>query len=100
MRKIIKTNDLVLEDIPNGDYSWNQISDFALSFDPALELGTQDIYSYSRMSFDENANLIDLRVCLFLLQRWWNNRSEQIDVNGIGEAKKILELIKKKISEK
>ena len=97
MVKSIRTDELSIDDIPNYNANWNEISHFALSFDPMLELGTTDIYKIELMKFDEKSSLQELRTSLFLLQRWWNNRLEDINDEGLDTVRKLLILIKGKV---
>ena len=97
MDKTIKTTDLKIKDVPDKNANWNEISKFALSFNPKEELGTEEIYSHSRMSFDRNSSLQELRTSLFLLQRWWNNRSEIIDQKTLETIRDLLKLIRAKL---
>jgi hypothetical protein len=97
-RKIIKTAELTLDDIPDDDAGWREISIFALTFDPMLELATTDIYKIQFTKFDEGSSLQELRRSLFLLQRAWNNRTEKIDENGLQTFRSLLALMKKKLT--
>ena len=100
MRKIIKTKNLGLNDIPIFNATWEQISDFALTFDPELELGTYNIYDHANMNYSERSTIKELRTCLFLQQRWWNNRSNEIDEKGLSEVQNVLNLLRKKVESK
>ena len=95
MAKSIRTEELNIKDIPNEYADWDEISNFALSFDPMLELGTTDIYKIEFTKFDEESSIQELRTSLFLLQRWWNNRLDSIDDEGLDILRKLLILIKK-----
>lgn len=100
MRKIIKTKNLGLDDIPIFNATWEQISDFALTFDPEFELGTYNIYDHANMNYSEHSTIKELRTCLFLQQRWWNNRSDEIDEKGLSEVQNVLNLLRKKVESK
>ena len=97
MPKIIRTDELGIGDVPDDKADWHEISLFALSFDPMLELGTTDIYKITFTKFDEGSSLQELRTSLFLLQRAWNNRSKDIDEDGLETLRKLISLIKKKL---
>ena len=97
MAKSLRTEELNIKDIPNEYADWNEIQNFALSFDPMLELGTTDIYEIEFTKFDKESSLQELRTSLFLLQRWWNNRLDSIDDEGLDLLRKLLILIKKKV---
>lgn len=96
MRRIIGTDQLTINDIPDENANWHEASLFALSFDPMLELGTTDIYKIRFSEFNEESSIQQLRTSLFLLQRTWNHIGE-IDANGLGELRQLLILIRKKI---
>ena len=97
--KTIRTSQLKISDVPDSNSNWNEIARFALSFAPIEELGTEDIYTHPKMTmdFDENSSLIDLRTSLFFMQRFWNNRSVEIDEKNIKKAKDLVELIRKNL---
>ncbi|EPT8468127.1 hypothetical protein ACVS4H_002923 [Acinetobacter baumannii] len=68
--KKIATNQLNLEDIPMS-YKWNSFVQFALSFDPRLEMdqwSESDYISPSRLP-TESDSIIGLRGYLYHLQR-------------------------------
>jgi hypothetical protein len=67
--KIIKTDELTLNDVPDDNANWHEVSDFALSFDPMLELGTTDIHKITFTKFDEESSLQELRTSLFCKER-------------------------------
>lgn len=97
MATIIKTENLQVSDIPSITTEWDAISKFALSFDPMLELGTTDIYKLQFAKFDENSSIQELRLSLFLLQRWWNNRLKNIDEDGLKKIHDLLHILRKKV---
>jgi hypothetical protein len=99
MRKLIKTSELSINDIPSAVADWDEISTFALTFDPFLELGTTDIYKMDFINFDESSSVPQLRTSLFLWQRSWNNRSRNIYDEGLENLKKILVLMKQTLSD-
>ena len=66
MRKIIRTDELTVDDIPHDNADWNEIAFFALTFDPMLELGTTNIYEIQFTKFDEESSLQELRRSMFL----------------------------------
>jgi len=98
MHKYIKSNELKTEDFPDIEImGWDEITTFALTFNPEIELGTSGIYEMSNTKFDEHSTIQELRRCLFLKQRWWNNRLTNIDQSGLREMREIIRLIKLKI---
>jgi len=97
MRKIIKTNELKIEDIPNDDDALSEIFSFALSFDPELELGTTDIYKIQFIVFNEDSSLQELRRSLFLWQRALNWRSGDVEETDLDTYRSLSALIRKKV---
>jgi hypothetical protein len=98
IRKIIRTDDLTIDDIPVDDTGWHEISIFALTFDPMLELGTTDIYKTQLFEFDEGSALQELRRSLFLWQRALNWRSGDIDENDLQKFRNLFTLMRKKFT--
>jgi len=98
MIKIIRTDELTLDDIPPDNADWNEIAFFALTFDPMLELGTTDIYKIKFTKFDEGSSLQELRRSMFLWQRAMNNRSRNIDENDLQIFRNLLALMRKKLT--
>jgi len=96
MSKIIKTEKITQSDLPTVNASWDEITEFALSFDSQLELGTTDIYKISITKFNEESTIQELRLSLFLWQRFWNSRLSEIDTEGLSNLRKIIELIRLK----
>ena len=98
MKKIIKTDELTINDIPDDDASWAEIFDFALTFDPMLEFGTTDIYKIQLSEFDEGSTLQELRRSLFLWQRALNWRSGDIDENDLQKFRNMFAMMRKKFT--
>lgn len=98
MNETIKTDDLTINDLPSSDSDWDQISVFALSFDPSLELGTSNIYQYSRTTYNENSTILELRISLYLQQRWWNNRLDGINETNLENMRNLLQILRKKLN--
>ena len=97
MKEIIKTDELTIKDIPADDADLNEIFNFALSFDPKLELGTTDIYKIQFFEFDEESSLQELRRSLFLWQRALNWRSGEVEEKDLQTFKSLSALIRKKL---
>ena len=98
MNNIIKTDELTIKDIPDDDTGWSELFDFALTFDPMLELGTIDIYKIQFIQFDEESTLQELRRSLFLWQRALNWRSGDIEENDLQTLRNLLALIRRKLT--
>jgi hypothetical protein len=96
-RRIIKTDELSIHDIPDPDADWDEISDFALTFDPMLELGTTDIYKNGFLKFEENASLVELRTTLFLLQRGTNHVGH-LPQDILIKVNQLITFMRKKVS--
>jgi hypothetical protein len=97
MYKTIKTEDLTINDLPNANAGWSELSEFALSFSPQLELGTTDIYKVSNTKFDNKSTLQELRLSLFLWQRVINNGLGAIEDKEMEKLQNIVELIRVKL---
>jgi hypothetical protein len=99
MYKTIKTEDLTINDLPNANADWDELSEFALSFNSQLDLGTTDIYKISNTKFDNKSTLQELRLSLFLWQRALNNMSGAIDDKELEKLQNIVELIRIKLAQ-
>lgn len=97
-RKIIKTDELTIKDIPDDDADLSEIFFFALSFDPKLELGTTDIYKIQFFEFNEGSSLQELRRSLFLWQRALNWRSGKIEDSDLQTFRSLSALMRKKLT--
>jgi len=97
MFRTIKTDELSANKLPDANADWDEISIFALTFDPQLELGTTDIYTSANTIFNEESTVQELRLSLFIWQRWWNSRLHEIDAEGLGNLRRIIELMRSKI---
>ncbi|HDK8956411.1 TPA: hypothetical protein PVK16_003262 [Acinetobacter baumannii] len=97
--KKIATNQLNLEDIPT-DYKWNSFVQFALSFDPRLEIdqwGESDYISPNRLP-TKSDSIIGLRSYLYHLQRV--NNQEINDENTLKfRVEKVYILLREKLRE-
>ena len=97
-RKIIRTDELTVDDIPPDNADWNEIADFALTFDPMLELGTTDIYKIQFTKFDEGSSLQELRRSMFLWERAMDHRSRNVDETDLQIFRNLLALMRKKLT--
>ncbi|EMP1651115.1 hypothetical protein [Acinetobacter baumannii] len=98
MKKII-TNQLNLENIPLN-YKWNSFVQFALSFDPKLEMdqwSESDYINPSRLP-TESDSIIGLRGYLYQLQRV--NNQDINDENTLKfKVEKAYSLLREKLRE-
>ena len=85
MQKIvkIKTEELQNYHLPPPDASWDEISLFALSWDPISELKDVSFPYSSRQPPTDDATILEIRAYIYTEQRWWNNRSSAIDENSL-----------------
>lgn len=98
--KKIHTKDLKVSDLPVPYTDWYQFCLFALSWDPSVELESgQPPYRAVTIDHtpDDNSTLLDIRCYLYLQQRWWNNKTEDIDDESFGKIHKVIELLRKKL---
>ena len=99
--KKIKTANLSVQDLPSSHSDWHELSLFALSFDPAEELGnttwSEDILS---RNLKDLFSLQELRTYLYFMQRWWNNKLTPISVEALDDMHKAVELMRLKLSNK
>jgi hypothetical protein len=95
----IPTADLQLSDMPDQSASWSTIGRFALSFVPSeydpYHLANQDL---SALSID--CSLAQLRSHLFLEQRRWNHFGREPDPEDMVAIRRVLGLIRDKLSSK
>ncbi|MDO9300005.1 MAG: hypothetical protein Q7T89_01415 [Anaerolineales bacterium] len=98
-RKIIRTEDLTIQDLPSADADWNQITEFALSFDPMLELGEFTL-SQDLLLFNNKSCVKELRSYVYFMQRWWNNKTREISKSSLDEIRSAVLLIRSKLLDK
>jgi hypothetical protein len=99
MYKTIKTEGLTINDLPNANAGWSELSEFALSFNSESELGTTDIYKVSNTKFSSRSTLQELRLSLFLWQRVINNGLGAIEDEEIEKLQNIVEVIRMKLAQ-
>lgn len=96
----INSRDLKLSDLPEPNIDWHQFSLFALSWNPSDELKDgQFAYSLDMLlqTPTEESSIPEIRHYLYLQQRWWNNRTEDIDNESFQQIREIVELLRKKL---
>jgi hypothetical protein len=90
-RKIIATNDLLKEDVPNPDRcSWHELSLFALTFDPEKE---EDEKLKGQTYPTSNGELFELRSDLYFEQRRWNHFHKEPDRESMEKLREVLRRI-------
>ncbi|MHB1530029.1 MAG: hypothetical protein ACYCXT_11495 [Acidiferrobacteraceae bacterium] len=94
----IPTKSLKLSDVPNESAPWTTIGGFALTFNPAEDdpyhLKGQDLAALSA-----DSSLVQLRSHLFLEQRRWDHFGREPDVAAMSAIRRVLALIRAKLSE-
>ena len=94
----IPTKSLKLSVVPNESGPWPTIGRFALTFDPAeknpYHLEVQDL-----ATLPAGSSLVQLRAYLFLEQRRWNHFGREPDANTISAIRRVVALIRTKLSE-
>ena len=93
----IPTKEIRASDVPEIFTAWNEIGRFALTFDP----NESDPYAIKDQSFDvmtSATDLVELRARLFLEQRRWNHFGRVPDEAAMAGVRKILALIKVKLT--
>jgi len=94
-RKIIRTEDLAIEDLPPDYASWSRLDEFALTFDPALEIGK---WTWSRelVFFSNSSSVKELRSYLYFMQRGLNHVGD-IKESSLNEMRSAVLLIRSKL---
>jgi hypothetical protein len=93
----IVNEDLTLSNIPIPDASWDEIEEFALTFDGYNVWG-----SFDKCAEIANArrheSLTDLRTCLFFEQRRWRHFGENPDEKTMDYIRGLVEEIRSMVS--
>jgi hypothetical protein len=101
--KIINTKDLTAADLPAPKPGWEQFTLFALSWDPGVELEDgQALFSIERFrQVPTNAStILEIRWYLYIQQRGWHDRSDEIDAKSWDGIDQAIELLRKKLQTK
>jgi hypothetical protein len=101
--KKIHTKDLTAADLPAPKPGWSQFTQFALSWDPSAELeDAQPAYVIEKFQQvpTSNSTILEIRWYLFLQQRGWHERSDEIDVRSQDSIDQAIELLRKKLQTK
>jgi hypothetical protein len=94
----IPTRSLKLSDVPDEASSWSTIGRFALTFDPA-EKDPYRLEVQGLATLPADSSLVLLRAYLFLEQRRWNHFGREPDVSTMSAVRRIVTLIREKLSE-
>lgn len=88
---------LTLEDVPPPNAGWQEIQEFALTFD-----GYQFWGSFEKCAEIANAHrnhsLVELRTCLFFEQRRWRHFGEEPDEKAMDYIMNLINEIRKKVA--
>ena len=101
--KKIHTKDLTAADLPAPRPGWSQFTSFALSWDPSVELEdgkSAYVIERFRQAPTNNSTILEIRWYLFLQQRGWRERSDEIDVKSQDGIDQAIELLRKKLQAK
>ena len=95
-RRIIRTENLKIQNLPSADANWSQLTEFALSFDPILEIGKWT-WSIDLVRFSNSSSVKELRSYIYFMQRAWHDR--EISESALDEMRSAVLLIRSKLSE-
>lgn len=93
----IVNEDLTLSNIPIPDASWDEIEEFALTFDGYNVWGSFDICA-EIANARRHESLTDLRTCLFFEQRRWRHFGENPDEKTMDYIRGLVEEIRSMVS--
>ena len=96
MREIVN-KDLMLSNIPNPDASWDEIEEFALTFDGYNVWGSFDRCA-EIANTRSHESLSDLRTCLFFEQRRWRHFGENPDEETMVYIRGLVEEIRNMVA--
>jgi len=101
--KKIKTENLKASDLPIQNAGWHQFSLFALSWDPSTELEDgQSPYSVEmfRQTPTNISTILEIRWYLYLQQRGWKDRGDEIDAKSLQRIDQVIEILCNKLQSK
>lgn len=94
----IESSKLSLDLIPDQDAGWEEIFDFAQTFDGYKRYGP--IQDLGRLAREVRPKTLDeLRACLFYIQRVWHGQDEIPEGKYLDEFKLLIEAIREKVAE-
>lgn len=93
--KIIPTENLKFEDVPDENSNINRINSFAIKFD-INEVSDKKINFTLEDDF-ENLSAIELRYLLYIEQRRWNHFGRDYDKNTEKKIRLLIKTLKNKI---
>ena len=101
--KKIKTENLTAADLPAPKPGWGQFSLFALSWDSSTELEDgQSPYSVEMFRYTptNTSTILEIRWFLFIQQRGWKERSDEIDAGSWQRIDQAIEILRNKLQSK
>ena len=93
----ISNEDLKLENVPLPDAEWDDIQQFALTFNAYKYWGSKEKYADIANS-RRHDTLAELRTCLDFEQRRWWRFDEQIDEVSMLYIRELIEKIRQKLT--
>ncbi len=101
--KKIKTENLTVADLPATKPGWDQFTIFALSWDPNTELEDGQspyLIEMFRYSPTNTSTILELRWFLFMQQRGWHERSDEIGIKSWQRIDQAIEILRNKLQAK
>lgn len=92
----ISNEDLTLADIPASDASWDEINEFALTFDGYRACGSFTRCAEVAEAPDETS-LSELRASLFFEQRRWRHFGHGPDDEALERLRYLIGLIRERV---
>ena len=93
----IANRDLSLDDVPPFNADWDQIGEFALSFNGYIECGSFERCAEVANN-RRNDTLTELRACLFFEQRRWRHFGYEPDAEAMAYIRGLLEKVRDKVT--
>jgi hypothetical protein len=94
----IESSRLTLDLIPGPDAGWEEIFDFALTFDGYKRYGSiQNLAQIARE--DRHKTIDELRASLFYIQRVWHGQDEIPEGEYLDKFKLLVQAIREKVAE-
>jgi hypothetical protein len=96
----IPSDLLQAADVPRSKANWTELSCFALTFDPRIDVVREygpHVWDLSKATKDSSIN--QLRAHLYVEQRRWNHFCREPDMQTILKLRQILDWIRDKVAE-
>ena len=95
-RRIIHTENLTFQDLPSAEAGWGQLAEFALLFDPVIEIGKWT-WSTDLLRFSNSSSVKELRSYIYFMQRAWHDGPQEIPESSLDEMRSAVLLIRSKL---